>query len=398
MSKNEMSPLQSSPFNTKEKFEIIFALAFRPFFLLSAVYGVWLLLRWTLTLSGVLSWQSDIPLFAWHAHEFQYGFAISVVYGFLLTAAQTWTGQKSIKNMQLATLVVLWLAARIAMNMNDYGLWISLVLDSVVLITTIVVLLKMILPSKNYRNLIFIPLLVVFLALHIGQMYSLLTGDLLQSQQIGYATSWWFVVLISLLGSRVIPFFISKAVGSDIRREPAYMTLITQLLIVVVFAFTLLGIDFALQWLIAISLIAHCYRLFIWHHKGIWKNSMLWSLWLSYAFLPLALTVLLIDKSYYSNALHLINLGFIGFMIIAFTSRVCLGHTGRKLKSTPIVTLSFVLIVIAALSRGIFLILLPQLSTVLMALTGCAWLLALVFFLLRYTSILLSARPDGTAG
>ncbi|EPJ55979.1 MAG: hypothetical protein OFPI_01300 [Osedax symbiont Rs2] len=375
----------------------ILQLAFRPFFLLSASYAIWLLTRWSLTLMGVWPWHSDIALFSWHAHEFQFGFAIAVVLGFLLTASQTWTGQPGIKGRGLLAVVALWLIARIGMNLNSYGLWFSLFGDSSLLLISAGVLLRMVLKSKNYKNLIFVPLLGIFLALHLAQIYAMFIDNTALSKQLGYATSWWFVLLISLISSRVIPFFISRATAANIGSEPLAFTLTTQLLILAIFLQTLLNYSAGYEILLGLSLCAHLYRLYKWHHRQIWANPMLWSLWLSYAFLPLALITLLADSGY-ANAMHLINVGFIASMIMAFTSRVSLGHTGREIVTSRLVLLAFICVISAALSRGLLMIWLPPYSQLLMSVAAILWLVALVSFVVNYLPILTQPRLDGRPG
>jgi uncharacterized protein involved in response to NO len=391
------NPQAQSSFTPYQRLHCLLQLAFRPFFLLSACYAIWLLFRWSLTLSGIWPWQSDIALFPWHAHEFQFGFAMAIVLGFLLTAAQTWTGVDSIKGYNLLGLICLWLIARIGMNLNQYGLYVSSIADSAVLIISIIVLLRMVLISKNYRNLIFIPVLSVFLVLHMAQLYFLDKGELLLTQKVGYATSWWFVLLISLISSRVIPFFISKAVGETLSRESKYFTLICQLLILTLFLQLLFDLSLPVNVLYGLCLACHLYRLYLWHHAKIWANPLLWSLWLSYAFLPIAFASLLLTDSD-ANAMHLINIGFIGSMIMAFTARVSLGHTGRKMQVGPSMSFAFACVMISALSRGIIITLIPQYSAQLLVLAAVCWLFALCCFLIQYTPILLAPRPDGKPG
>ncbi|MEH6443786.1 MAG: NnrS family protein [Oceanospirillaceae bacterium] len=389
-------PVQSS-LTPHQRLHCLLQLAFRPFFLLSAGYAIWLLCRWTLTLSGVWPWQSDIALFPWHAHEFQFGFAMPIVLGFLLTAAQTWTGVASIKGYQLLGLVCLWLSARIGMNLDQYGLYVSSIADSAVLVISMIVLLRMVLISKNYRNLVFVPILGVFLTLHLTQLYFLDQSALLLAKKVAYATSWWFVLLISLIGSRVIPFFISKAVDATLTRESKYFTLVCQLLILTLFLQLLFDLPLPINLLYGLCLACHLYRLYLWHHAKIWANPLLWSLWLSYAFLPLAFASLLLVDSY-ANAMHLINIGFIGSMIMAFTSRVSLGHTGRKMQVNLSMSIAFACVMVSALSRGIFITLIPQYSAQLLILAAVCWLFALCCFLIRYAPILLAPRPDGKPG
>nr|CCA87040.1 membrane hypothetical protein [Ralstonia syzygii R24] len=90
----------------------LFALGFRPFYLLAAGFAVigmaaWaaLLLNWLPAVRGpVLA-----PLF-WHAHEMVFGFAAAAVVGFLLTAGKNWTGLQTPQGPRLAGLAALWVA------------------------------------------------------------------------------------------------------------------------------------------------------------------------------------------------------------------------------------------------------------------------------------------------
>jgi len=400
-----MLNISSTPFETANQSSIL-QLAFRPFFLLSAIYAIWLLVRFSLTLTGVWSWESDIAFFPWHAHEFQFGFVMPVVLGFLLTAAQTWTGQESIKGMKLFALLMLWLIARVGMNMNQYGIIISAITDSLVILISISVLSLMVLKGKNYRNFIFVPILCVFLALHLGQVFAIVNSDFRLSQSINYATSWWFAFLISLISARVIPFFVAKAVQQDIPRESVYITLTCQVLILTLGLGKLLEsqltialeadiLQSALTAILSLSLALHLYRLYIWHHRKIWLNPMLWSLWLSYSFLPLSLFLLLLDIDY-KNTMHLINLGFIGAIIMAFTARVSLGHTGRKIQAAPVITFAFLAVFVAAINRGIVVIFVPH--PYIMYIAAISWASALLCFLYHYTPILIRVRPDNKPG
>ncbi len=385
----------------------LFQLAFRPFFILSACYAIWLLLRWTLTLSGIWVWQSDIGLFAWHAHEFQFGFAMAVVLGFIMTAAQTWTGQPGIKGAPLIALVSLWLIARIAMNLNANTALIAFIADSAVLLIAIFWLARMLIKSQNKRNFIFIALFTGFLVLNCFQFYAIIEQLPLLSSRLNFATSWWFVLLISFMSSRVIPFFISKGTNTEIKREPIVFTIVCQLLIVIIFAITLIDpsldrelaqvlskITFGLY---ALSVICHLYRLTIWYTSAIWKNALLWSLWINYGFLPLAFFALLIFDNY-SNAMHLINVGFIGAMIMTFTARVSLGHTGRKIVASPLVVIALIALVIATLVRGLGSTLIPVYSAEFTAISAGSWIIGLMCFLYYYLPILCQPRVDGKEG
>ncbi|WP_277750349.1 NnrS family protein [Pseudoalteromonas phenolica] len=91
----------------------LFMLGFRPFFLLAGLWSVLAILLWQCILNGTLSWQAQIPATLWHAHEMIFGFASAVAIGFLLTAAQTWTGVPGLSGKGLITLSAIWVSCRI---------------------------------------------------------------------------------------------------------------------------------------------------------------------------------------------------------------------------------------------------------------------------------------------
>src|SRR5690606_25317134 len=67
-----------------------------------------------LGLAGAVTWPGDgLPPFRWHGHEMIFGFVVTAVAGFLLTAVPTWTGTRAVSGWPLAGLAGLWLAGRI---------------------------------------------------------------------------------------------------------------------------------------------------------------------------------------------------------------------------------------------------------------------------------------------
>ena len=68
----------------------VWAMAFRPFYSLAALYGALSILLWGFGYQGT----PELPGLYWHAHEMIWGYAGLVVIAFLLTAVATWTGQR----------------------------------------------------------------------------------------------------------------------------------------------------------------------------------------------------------------------------------------------------------------------------------------------------------------
>jgi uncharacterized protein involved in response to NO len=87
---------------------------FRPFFLLGAIYAGLAILAWLPIFNGELALSTAFGPIDWHVHEMLYGYLPAVVTGFLLTAIPNWTGRLPIQGTPLLTLVVVWLAGRMA--------------------------------------------------------------------------------------------------------------------------------------------------------------------------------------------------------------------------------------------------------------------------------------------
>jgi uncharacterized protein involved in response to NO len=85
----------------------MFALGFRPFYLLAAIFALTAIPVWFVSFGA--------PGIAWHSHEMIFGFASAVVAGFLFTAVRNWTGRPTPVGGPLAAIVALWLLGRTLM-------------------------------------------------------------------------------------------------------------------------------------------------------------------------------------------------------------------------------------------------------------------------------------------
>ncbi|MDP2324784.1 MAG: NnrS family protein, partial [Gammaproteobacteria bacterium] len=101
------------------RLRVILSLAFRPFFLLGAVFAVVSVLLWLALLHGVGGQLPATDPVLWHAHEMLFGFAGAAIAGFLLTAVATWTGRPPVTGSTLGTLVVAWVAGRVVMAVGQ---------------------------------------------------------------------------------------------------------------------------------------------------------------------------------------------------------------------------------------------------------------------------------------
>ena len=382
-----------------------FRLAFRPFFLLPALLSIVCLLAWLAILNGAIVWQGSIAVNNWHGHEMIFGFAASVVIGFLLTAAQTWTGVRGIHSWKLAILVLCWLIARIAFVTNDPSILITGVIAELSWwLISIGYLSYMIIKSNNRKNLVFIPLLMLLAMLDTTIMSTAITNNVALASHLSYVAIFMITAVVTILGGRVIPFFTTRALNLPVISPNALIErAVAATMILTIVNFTIsywVNNTSVLSILFIITGISQILRIMNWSTLQTFKTPLLWSL--HFAYLNMGIGYITLGSSYFfkvisfSSALHIITLGTIGTMILSMMSRVSLGHTARALQSNIWVNLSFAALLMATWLRFIMPIFNFHHSAYLLA--GIGWTLGFGIFLIYYTPILLKARSDGRSG
>ena len=383
----------------------LWQLAFRPFFLSGALFGACALAVWGLFLNGVyLTPGGSFGPAQWHGHEMLFGFGLAIVYGFLLTAVQTWTGVPAVKGGQLILLWSLWLTARFLWLLPVEGtlVWVA-VADLLFQLVGLFWLLRPVILVKQWRNIAVAVVPLLMMAANIRYYLAAADGDYLQQQHSLQAMIWLFALMMSVIGGRVIPFFTARKLGAEQAKRHLWLELGCHLSLLLLALQAL--IDFylpteALFPLAAVSALLHSIRWLSWQSSGLWRVPLLWSLHIAYLFIPLfSLAWGLAGQLAWwtSDVLHLLAIGAISGMILAMIARVSLGHTGRELRSSASINAAFALVTLSALARFLPLWL-PLWRTHLYNLSALAWTLAFVIFLLGYWRILTSKRVDGRPG
>ena len=80
--------------------------------------------------------------------------------------------------------------------------------------------------------------------------------------------------------------------------------------------------------------------------------------------------------------------------MLAVMSRAALGHTGRAMKASPLIVVSYVLINLAVLARAVVPAFLPDFLGAAMALSALLWVGAFTLFVIVYTPILAGPRAE----
>lgn len=375
----------------------LFSAPFRPFFLAAAGWAVLSLVVWALWLVHGLRFDMlRAAPFLWHGHTMLSGFAGALIAGFLLTAGANWTGCRTATPGFLLLLVLLWLAGRAADvlpalvlpgALADAGFWLLLA----------AALLRAVLASRNWRNLGFAVLPLLF-----GAVDAVWHLDRLGfTPGLARPALWTGIDLLTLImgamGGRIIPFFTGRRLLETAPRNPAGLVWAanTALLLALAGNLAMRGTAPA-GWLMLTAGLLLLVRLAGWSPPATRREPMLWILHLGYAWLGLGLLLRsgAVLGGLYSEAaaLHAVTVGALGALGLGMLTRVALGHTGRLIRADRMLILAFVLVNLAALARlAPLLQFSPRLAY---AVSGCLWSLAFLLYLWKFTPILCRPRAD----
>ncbi|MDY0047633.1 MAG: NnrS family protein [Thauera propionica] len=375
----------------------LWALAFRPFYLLAAALAVIAIPVWAVAFSGGL--QLPIPGMWWHAHEMIFGFAAAVIIGFLFTAGRNWTGLDTPTDGLLAMLAGLWLAGRLAMAFGS-GVWVAVV-DIAFLPVAAVLLLRVLVKAKSKRNY-FVGVLPGLLALanlvfHLAVL-QVIDADPLMAMHLALGL---IVVLETIIGGRVIPMFTFNGIRGIKQWRDKRVDWAAAIATGVALLLWATG---AGAWAAPVSIIAallQAVRVGGWNPWATRKVSLLWILHLSYMWIPIGLALIGLAQLGVlprTAGIHALAIGATGGLIIGMITRTALGHTGRMLVAGPIETAAYVLVQLAVLIRVLTVVAIPAAAVGGIHAAATVWSLGFLLYLWRYTPFLLRARVDGKEG
>lgn len=400
--------MQITDLQKEQKIIPLLRLGFRPFFLFGAVFAVIAIFIWLLILQG----NSDLIPFGggywWHLHEMIFGFASAIIAGFLLTAVQNWTGIPGIQNKSLLFLVVLWLLARISLLLpNIFGETLPMLLDIAFLPAVAIFLGKPIIKIKQYRNLFFVPLLILFTLVNIEFYLALMSPESFSIQLSGYTGVMLITLLMSVMVGRVGPMFTANGTQTPKVVNIPWLDKATNGSLAFITFYLLLHPLYAINLhilggLFIIAAIFQSIRIARWRPWITVKVPLLWSLHLAVIFIALGLFA--IGYSYFSPELssshlwHVLTIGGMGGLILAMIARVSLGHTGRPLQPPKTMSIAFFLVFIAAIVRSFLPIIMPESIMAIYQASAGIWYLSFGIFIFHYAPMLLKTRLDGRPG
>lgn len=313
---------------------------------------------WVLSLNG-LGLQGATSL--WHSHEMLVGFAMAAVAGFSLTAVANWTGRPAINGAPLALLVFFWLTGRLAMLVSGW-LPAALVffLDMLFPVFLALLLSREIIGGRNRRNYPLVVIIFVMAGLdalyHFGASQWLPGGERLAV----YLLIHTLLLLVTIIAGRIVPSFTgnwlrqqgqaSLPLDNDrVNQATLVLTLLVGLAASFVPTHPLTG------FLAFAAALVHAFRLSRWKGFATTSNPLLFVLHVAYLWLPIGYALLGCAVFGWlftpTAALHALTMGAISSMVLAVSTRVALGHTGRPLQAARLTVLAYWILMLAVVVR-----------------------------------------------
>lgn len=377
----------------------LWALGFRPFYLLASIFGALSIALWSLQFTGWLP-RPYLPAPIWHAHEMVFGFALAVVVGFLFTAGRNWSNLPTPTGAPLAALALLWVAARMAV-LTPFG-WAGAILNAAFPLAAAVGLAIPFIRSGNRRNYFFIALLVMLacatLAVHLDQL-----GVAHLPAFVGIQAALDVILLIVVvMTGRVVPMFTNNGVpGAGASRNPLLEKLAVGSVPVLLAADLLQVGGMVLVVLAILAAVIHLARWILWRPWKTLRAPIVWILHAAYVWVPLHLLLRAgAARGWFepSIAIHALTVGAIGGVIIGMITRTARGHTGRPLRADRYEIACYALVMLAAIARVFVPLAAPARLSQAVLCSGALWAAAFGLYAVRYWPVLTRPRLDGRPG
>ena len=378
----------------------VLRLGFRPFYLGAALFAMLAVPLWLAMLLGAVNLNLHVSPLLWHAHEMLFGFAATVIAGFLLTAAKSWTGLPTPRGGVLGALAALWLSARLAAVVAPYALYAAL--DLIFLPLVAALLIRVLLRAGNRRNLalgaILMLLALANLCFHLAAL-GLIDIAAVRALHGGLAL---IVMVECVIGGRVIPAFTAAVLHGVKPRAPSWLDPVTLVTTAVALASWVLMSPNAIS---AVALgaagVLHAVRLWHWRSWRARARPILWVLHLAYAWIPIGLLLLAWAQwggVSVSAGVHALAVGATGGLVIGMITRTARGHTGRPIHASKLEVTAYLLVSGAAVARVLLPLVAPQQLTLWLSAAAAAWAVAFGIYVFVFAPWLVSPRLDGQDG
>ncbi len=377
----------------------LWALGFRPFYLLAAALAVLAVPLWLAQYLGWLHGWPGVSL-AWHMHEMVFGMAIAVIVGFLFTAGRNWTGLPTPRGASLASLALLWVAGRVAMLAAPP--WLAALVDLLFLPLAAWAMYRVLHQSGNRRNMPLVGLLALLTlanaAFHASMLDALALSPIVPVQ----AAILVIVIIESVIGGRVIPMFTNNgAPGAGAKVQPHVDQCALGFIAAAGLGWVAGLQDWPMAGLAGLAGAASLWRLAGWQPQRTLGKPLLWILHLGYAWIGIGFLLLglaSVGVGTASTAFHALAVGSMAGLIMGMMTRTTLGHTGRMLVAKRSEPAMYGLIQAGALLRVAAGFAPAPWRDGALLLSALCWSLSFALFIAVYAPYLWRARIDGKEG
>lgn len=381
---------------------IILQKGFRPFFLLGGLAAVGLIPWWAINYDQPMSGEPGLESISWHSHEMLFGFTMAIIAGFLLTAVENWTSRPTARGPFLAALVGLWCVGRLV-GFGGFAATLGGMADLCFIPALAIAIAIPLLLTRSKRNYLLLALLPALWAcdahLHLRSS-GLLPQSYLRTDLV--AVDLVVVVLVIITG-RIVPLFTRNALGDDQIKMNAGLNTAAIVSVILVAIVELFASSGPIMTVVAgVSGLLVITRSLHWGTLKTFGQPLLWILHIGHAWIGAGLLLKAASAASLgvppSVATHALTAGAIGTLTLGMMARVTLGHTGRPLQASHLMTVGFVAITASAVLRVLGPWLRVDLTKTLLIASGVCWALAFAIYLALNVRTLLTPRPDGKPG
>ena len=377
----------------------LWLVGFRPFFALACIAGMVFPVLWVTILSGKLS-SPPMPfsIIQWHAHEMLFGFGWAVLGGFLLTSTKNWVNIRGYHGYALIWLSFLWMIERLGMwfsgELSPIVFWLT---NNLFLGSMIVLLLGTLIIYRNndsYRagNWAFIIILPAFLiAKH------LMLSDTHFAAGSSFAIGLFRVAFLVMLERTLTQFMKNSFQVSILHNNFLDRSIIFLALTFVFEAFLPPSLAAIVALVLGTLLLV---RLAFWYPKLAMRRLDLGIMYLGYS--AIVVQLLIESAAFFTPAawvgsvsVHVFAFGAMGLIIPAMLTRICNGHTGRKVIFGWLDKLALWIMMFAFVVRIVLTQIDPENYLLWLDIAAICWFSAFALIAWRYVPFLLAARVDG---
>ncbi len=290
-----------------------------------------------------------------------FGFAVAIICGLLLTALPSWAGVPEQVGGRLAFLVATWLAGRLAVWLAPFlPPALVAIADVATLVALTVMLAPGLLAAMDKQFLVVLPVLLALAVTNLVFHWELAAGFAPDASQASDAAVATIAVLFSLTGGFMTPVFTRNALietgAADHVREHRLVEFAAHASVVgFALAIALAASPRLLAGIAIAACAAHALRLYGWRGFAVRGTALVFGMHVAYAWLVIAFALAAASASGLGLDprawVHVVTIGAVGTMMLALMPRVSLRHTGRALVSTPGMTIAYLTLAAATVLR-----------------------------------------------